>query len=81
MGNWHHKTLICLFAERPTSQFIEKLVQGVQRLILILQSAVADRNKQVEFDLKVPQKSWDVDIYGNVKQISLSQKPLRYDPF
>ena len=40
---------------------------------MILQSGLMDRNMQVEFDLKVLLKSWDVDIYGNVKEISLTQ--------
>ena len=33
------------------------ILQGVQRLILILESALMDRNIQVEFDLKVFLKS------------------------
>ena len=32
-----------------------------------------DRNMQVEFGLKVFLKNSDVKIYGNVKQISLTQ--------
>ena len=44
---------------------------GAQRLILIFQSALKDRNMLVRSGLNVFLKSWDVDIYGNAKQISL----------
>ena len=33
-----------------------------------------DRIMQVQFGLKMSLKSWDVDIYGNVKQISFNQR-------
>ena len=50
-----------------------RLIQGVQGLILILQSALTNRNMQVKFGLKVFLTTWNVDIYGNAKQIFLYQ--------
>ena len=51
-----------------------RLIQGVQGLILILQTAVTKRYMLVKFDLKVFLKSLDVDIYGNAKQISFNRR-------
>ena len=43
------------------------IIQGGQTQTGFFKTAMRDRNKQVEFCLKVALKSWDVDNYENVR--------------
>ena len=48
-------------------------IQGVLIWTVIFWEAINDRNRKVEWDVMVVLKSWDLEIYVNVRQISLTQ--------
>ena len=51
----------------------DKTLKGVLILTLIFWEVTNERNGQIEWNVRVVLKSWDVEIYVNVRQIPLTQ--------